>query len=278
MNGPDDQTIDQASEVSAVDLDQPPEAPVEAAPAEQPEWDGSAYALKFRGKPHVPQTRDELITLAQLGLKYNHVTGDLDKRTKEIDERAQTYKQYEEMDNLFKENPQYRNALLQWQSQWQNGQQATNTSDDQEGPPSWFVQRERELMDKISKLEGRYENWQSSTQDQEIQKEIDELKNSHPDVIWDRDEGDGTPLKHLLEFAHQKGGISLEEAYFLKYRDQVLESAKAAALKQAEEAKLKNKKNGVVDLGPSAEKPTATDSRPKNYNEAMAMAMADLQK
>lgn len=61
------------------------------------QWDGSQWTLKYRDKPVVPQSRDELIKWAQLGYNNDQRMRNLDQKESKLSEMEQQLAQVKQL-------------------------------------------------------------------------------------------------------------------------------------------------------------------------------------
>lgn len=244
----------QSEDVSTESTDIPQEGTLqdqtvqEAQP--QTDWDGKAWALKYRGNPYHPKSRDELVNLAQKGFSYSQEMARLKQEREQLQQQYAPYQHYQQFDAMLKSNPALAQTIANALSQ-QLGQpqQAAGQQVQQQG--NGYPEA---LMSRIQQIETMLQQRQASEDDARLEQEINTLKSKYPNYQWDVDKGDGagTLLTQLLQFAHDNEYGNLDHAFRIMMFDSNTAEAKAAALKQNQQARQQAQRAGVIGGGKQA--------------------------
>lgn len=238
----------------------------------QPAWNGKEWAIKFRDKEIVPESREKLINLAQLGYSYDKRAGDLKKREEEIAKLNEQHKQYAQIAESFQKNPEFKKQILQMYYQALNGGGQNNAGAIQEsaqGEGAVSSQQNNippEYFQKIDTLTQKLSMYENQSADAALNREIEDMTAKYK-VDWNTPNEDGkTFLDEVLDEAHKMGGVPLDVAFKNLYYEKAIENAKAEAL-----AAQSNKvKVGAVVQGnsrPISAKPKAFNSRSMSYDD-----------
>lgn len=241
-------------------------------------WDGKPFALKFRGREIIPESKEKLINLAQLGHTYSTKLNDLQTRENTLSERLKAVEQYEQLSKAFESNPAFKQQILNMYYQSQNGGQAA----DQEVNGSQQPNVDPKLLEQVNSLSQWREQYEQSRADEDLKSEISQLVSSNPGFDWKTTDEEGKTLVHdVLQKAHELGGVPLEVAFRAVAWDQMREQAAAEALKNNAAAKEANAAKGkAVSPQPSQPAPAkpAKDSRSMSYDEIARDVIANLKK
>lgn len=241
-----------------------------------PPWDGKPFALKFRDKEIVPESRDKLINWAQLGYSYDKRASDLKAREEQIQRQSQEYQQYAQIAKAFESNPQFKQQILNMYYQALNGGAGgAALSQAQQGdaqgaqaaiPP--------QLLETVNGLQQRLSVYEQQQADQNLNREVETLKGKYKDVDFTTPSESGqTLIDEVFEMAHKMGGVPLEAAFRNLHYEKAIENAKAAALANAQAAKAKG--GGVVPQGrPAPGKPKPINPAAMSYDELAKSVIA----
>lgn len=221
--------------------------------ANQEQWDGQQYKFVYKGKDVVPEGKDKLLKWAQIGYSTNDRSEHLNRLKSELDQRAQRVEQFERINEAFENNPHFKQQIMDLYNKSVNGQgvQQTNYNgyqQDGNGNDEIYSQ----LMGEINSLKQKQQMYENYSSDNLLKKEIEELKSAYKDVL-DLDGIDditGEPMINtVLRKSHENGGIPLETAAILAYREQIEEAKKASWLKEYTKSQMEKKKAGIVSAG-----------------------------
>lgn len=249
-------------------------------------WDGSAFTLKYRDKPVVPQTKDELIKWAQLGYNNDLRMRNLDQRESKISEMEQQLAQIKQLSEAFDQRPDFKQAVMDIYQKLASGQQvaaeqkADQLPEEMQQMISPYVDEIRQLKEELNGIKGRFQEIDTVKADEEVKKEIDSLKQAHADEDWDTPDSatDKTLLREVIEHAAENGFKSLEAAYRDLRWDTALANAKAEALKGSEQSRIDAQKAGIVGKGGQAmpQSPKQINVRTAGYGDLAQMALAEM--
>src|SRR5512135_1660434 len=116
-----DQAAEQATADSGDVTNSAPGQSVEGAAGQSPQngqsdtqsWDGKSWALKFRDREVIPESRNHLMTWAQKGYAYNTLKADLDKREEQLRGLESELGEYRKLNEAFQNNPNFKQRILQ---------------------------------------------------------------------------------------------------------------------------------------------------------------------
>lgn len=257
-------------------------APGQSAPGkptqgqqQSPAWDGSQYALKFRDQQIVPKSREELINLAQRGYGYSQAMEKLNKERASLQQRAAQYQQYDQLDQMLKSNPQLAQKILQAAAEY-HGQQGAQPQQGQQSPQPW--QAPPELLNRINRIEQEFTKRTQTDEDTALDREIQSLKAKYPSQNWDADNGEGTLERQLLQFAVENKINNLDYAYRAMMWDTQQTNVKADALKQQQQTRVANTRQGVVQSSGQAPAPSPAPAYQagESYQDLAAKMAAEM--
>lgn len=258
-------------EGQAADQGQQEASTEEAATQPAPEWNGTEYALNFRGKQIVPENKDKLINWAQLGYSYDKRAAGLKEREEALKAQEQQIQQYKQLSEAFEKNPMFQKQImdLYHQSQLQQGQQQPGQQQGQQVPPEQ-MQYLQPILQQQQQLQQKLQQYEAYQADQQLQQEIDTLASKYADQEWGVPNEDGVTLEQeVLQHSHKLGGVPLETAY----RDLMFEHMKtqtsAETLKKQAEQKQAQTRQGVVgtSAAPPKAQPRSLDYGNMSYDE-----------
>lgn len=254
------------------------------ADTRQQVWNGQEWVLKYRDKPVIPQSKDELIKWAQLGYNNDLRMKTLDKRESTMVEREKSLEQIKALSEAFDQRPDFKQSVLGIYQKLMNGeqaaaeQQADNMPDDQQAVIAPYLEKISSLEQKLQGIEGRFSEIDNSKADEAVKSEIDQLKKEHTGEDWDTPDSqtEKTLLREVLEHASKNGFHSLEAAYRDLRWETAMANAKAEALKGADSAAQAAQRAGIVGKGgqgmPSA--PKQVNVRNASYSDLSQLAMS----
>lgn len=237
----------------------------EQQPAAEEVWDGTKFTLKFRDREIVPESRQKLINLAQLGYSYSNKANDFKARQQQLQQQEQELARYKKMVNAIQSNPQFQQQLFDMYNQYsQNGVTQGEANGRAQVPPEI-----QERLDELTQFKTQFEERQA---DQELQGEIDKLKQSHSSDDWETPDTNGRTLTwQVLNHAYQNNFPTLESAYRDLMFDKVATSTKATTLQQQAARRQADKRAGKVTSGApvtkGAQKPKGPNIRNMNYDQ-----------
>lgn len=247
---------------------------------QQPTWDGNAFALNFRGRTVVPESREKLLNWAQLGYSSNQRSQQLQNQEREIQTRLAAVKEYEQLAEAFKKNPAFKQQVLNWYYQSMGAPQGQPQNRQDQGQGQFDPSVLNPFAEQLSSLQGRLESFERNQADSSLQKEINELTGKYKNVDWNTpDESGRTFLHEVLQNAHQMGGIPLEVAFRHIYWDQAMQNAQAQALSNQNTQRQANAKKGQPiagagkPAGAKAQEPMKVGSM--SWNEIARAALAE---
>jgi len=241
---------------------------------QQQVWNGQEWALKYRGQPYIPKSRDDLKNLAQKGFAYEQGMSQFNKDRTALQQQLQDLqkrtKHYDEFDSLLKTNPALADKIattIQEMQQQPGGQ-----------PQGANIQIYQDLMNRINSLEQTHTESLNMAADQKVAGSIQKLRADHPDHDWEFDDGVSGPLeKQVVAFAVEHGITNLEYAYRSMMWDHAGTNAKAAAMKAAAAKKQQETRAGVVKSGaPSGGAPQGGYKYGDSYKDLASKMAAEL--
>ena len=239
-----------------------PEAPVQqdnAEAAPETEW-----TLKFRDQPYVPQSKDELINLAQRGKLYDSKQSEYNEKMSQLEKRAEAVKQYEELAQAMQKNPRFQQQIMDMYYGSNVGAQAPM----QQQPDSAVAaQLPPEVAEKITNMEKQLTSFQQAQMDESLNKEINDLQGKYSGYDWKTIDSQGRTLAdQIVEAAHEMGGVSLEAAFRHVMWDQMQEMAAANALRAQAEAKQAQAGKGKAVPAPQSQTPAPAQPNVANMS------------
>jgi hypothetical protein len=276
-----DQSTDVSTEttqdvsVSQENADQNVEQVAQGTPQESV-WDGKQFALKFRGKEIIPESKDKLINLAQLGHTYSTKLNDLQSRESALAEQMKAVEELNSMRTAFEKNPAFKQQILNlyYQSQGQGNQEVTEGQQEANVPP--------ELVKTVNELSQWRQTYETQRADEDLRSEISDIVQKNPDFDWKTaDENGQTMIHDVLKKAQELGGVPLSVAFKEVAWEQMQEMAKANALKayNDQKAAVANKGKAVSpQKSTSAPKQNQPDARSMSYDEIAKNVIANLNK
>lgn len=219
--------------------------PVQGGTPAPADFDGNNWQLNFKGQTIIPKDREHLINLAQQGYGYSQGMEQLNVRNREIDEIQTKYKPYEELHNTLQANPQFAKELWELQNRYTQG------SDIGEDADPRITQIQTEMADHKQRLDG-FLNKQA---DIDVKSEQNDLRTAFPDEKWDFNDGESTFMEKIVKHALSSGSVPLKMAYHDFNFAQSQINSKADGLKQAQNTRVDQSKQGIVNNAPGGVQP-----------------------
>lgn len=237
---------------------------------QQPTWNGSEYQLNYRGQMVAPQSKEELINLAQKGYSYSQAMEQLKKERSAWEEEMKSKKalfdKYDQFDGMLKKNPQLTQHLMQQIQDFhsQAKQQGAGPQQQQSYVPP-------ELVDRIGALEQMIAMREQAEADSKLDADLAALRHKHPNYAWD---GENGLEQQLLQFADYNNIISLDHAFRIMMWDSMQTEQRANGMKQVQQ----QRRQGIVQSGqPAPVSPKApTYKRGDSYNDLAERMAAEL--
>lgn len=230
----------------------------DSSPQAQTNFNPQEWAYTFRSETVQPKTREEMIELMQMGHSYRYNKPKWDQQKQELDERAKQYEPYQRLKESLDANPDFRDKLMQMYQEY-NGQQVQNPADPR--------------LDEISQ---KIETWEQRQADMELQKELDQVAASHPEIQWNKDLGEGSPRQQLVRFMAQKGINDPELAYRAMYFPKATQTAAHQAAAKTTQNIKQQHRAGVVSAESAAKPERAVDHSKLSWDDLSQMAINDL--
>ena len=276
---------DQAAEAQSVQATPSDAAGTPPAAAQTQVWDGTQWTIKYRGAPVVPQSREELIKWAQYGHDATERNRQLSAREKELESRGKALEEYATLDGLLKQRPDLQAAIQEVVMKHKNGQPGAAQQQIGEEIPAEVQPYVQSLLMEIQGLKkqvGDISEWRSKAdekaQDQAIEAEQASLQKKYSDEDWTAQDEEGHTLaRNIMKHAYENNFPTLEAAYRDYRWDSRMTTAKAEALKQAEQAKIQAQRAGIVSKGgvgsPAPAAPKPYSPRGKSWNQVGSDAL-----
>lgn len=250
------------------------EAPqMEAAPVKPPVID--EYEIVVDGKP-IKANLDKLKQWASMGHGAPTKIGQLNTKIKELEPFQSKFKQYEEIDNYAKTNPDWwKHIETSWQSK---NQQVSQTSTPEVDP---VIKKE---LDEFKKFKDEITNEKAATKiksdDDALNAEIKSIETNYPDLDFVTPDETGKSLQtKILEHA-EKEGISNYRAAFRDYfHENLVKSAHEKGKESVLKDRQKKTKLGLISEGNSQQKglrPTV-NLKSKSYDDLMNEGLNEIE-
>jgi len=248
-------------------------------------WDGNQFAIKFRGKTVVPKSREELLEFAQLGYNNDNRIKSLNEREAQLKKIEHDTAQYQKLAKAFETVPDFAKAVYALYDQYTKSGNAGAINQASPTPPDSgtqelfkpYIDKISELEQKLSTVESRFQTYDQSQVDKQVEEEIAGLQKQYSDEDWkSKDENGKTLAVEILEHAAKHNYPTLAAAYRDLRWDTRENNLKAAILKQAEEQKRKEGKAGIIGKGGAGVSPrqtTEVNPRNMNWNQIAEMAI-----
>lgn len=219
----------------------------------QPEWNGTEWQYKYKGRVFVPRNKEHILALMQKGHGFNSEYDRLKQERQQFEQTRSSYDKYAQLDQMLQEHPELQQKINNVVYEYRNGNQQTSTSKSGEVDPTVLEQRQI-----LEQTRGLYEQLTAAQADKQLSDEINQLKQRYPQD-WGTDNGDGNLERRILQHAYQHGFPSLEAAYRDYMWDSVQANAKADALRNNKKTRQEQFRSGKTGFG-------APNSLPPNKN------------
>jgi len=248
---------------------EPVAEPQSSAQQQSSDWDAQKWPLVYQGQTIYPKDRSQLINLAQQGYSYSDAMAKLKKYRTNLD---QQYKPYVDLRQALENDPnlaQHISAALQG---YYGKQQQKDTQQQ-------VAQLPPEVIQKLSDLE----SWKTQTiekqADEQLNGEIDKLKQKYADQSWDANDGNGTLTYRVLKHAYDGNYPSLEAAFRDMMWDNYKVVAQTEALKKNQQQRQAAAKTGIVPSGQQAPPPAkgVKYQQGDSWDSLMDKAVTELQ-
>lgn len=240
---------------------------------QEPEFDVQQWGLKYKGQDVYPTDRNHLVNLAQKGWGYERAMEQINQERRQMQEMQTQLQTYKQLDEAMKQNPDFANYLWQQANAYTQNQTGQETLDDEQP----LDPRVNELQQKLSEVEQWRRQIQEKEADQQLESEINKLRQKYADQPWDVDDGNGTLMQRLLQHAYENNLSSLETAYRDYMFDHVAVNSKAKTLKQEKERRQSDHRNGVVNTTSGIPAPSNANgngySRGDDYDDLVNKAL-----
>lgn len=238
------------------------------------DFNPQSWTLKFRGKEIQPKDRQHLINLAQQGYLYNNKAQELKTREQQLEQMGQQYAKYKQLAEAFQKNPQLQQQIMAlYHKSMGQQQQGENEQASQGMPPQLHP-----YLEKIDTLEQRLQKMDQQQADEELRREINDLKSRYQED-WDtKDENGHSLMWELLNHAHKNNFKTLEQAYRDMMWDTMMTRTKSEALKKQAEDRKKKAKQGIVTPDGGQRPPSGNnqpDFRKMSYNDIAEHVIAN---
>lgn len=247
-------------------------------PAGNPKWwTPDAFKLKYRGQTVSPRDYQHATALMQQGWSYTQAMEQLKRDREAIEAQKGKYAQYENLEKAFQSNPAFAQRIWQMYQEAQQGKQQPAAQQQPMHDPQY-----QQLFQTVSQMQQRLQSWDAAQADQSVQREIEDLKSSEPDVQWEQVTETGHTLVYdVLNHAYRNKFPNLMAAARDYLWDTKMANARMQGAQQVATAKQRAAKAGVVQTGsnsPVQAGPAKVNIRDVSYDDLAAMALKDLGK
>ena len=224
-------------------------------------WNGQDFALNFNGQQIIPDSKEKLINLAQMGFQSSKKNEEMNKQMASYNQRINQLSEYEKLDEMLNSNQKMKSDFLNWWNQYgQSEQQGQAIANDP----------------RIDGLLEQQKQMESYFADQQLSKEMDSLQSKYSNQNWNTDNGYGNLMQQLIKFCSENQYSNLEHGFKIMMFDNIQStSAQEALKKQQEDFKTRNRA-GIVEGGNSATEQKIAIPSGLNYNLLTAMAKKEL--
>lgn len=256
---------EQGQDASA-DVTQGQDAQPNAQQVVQPgnDFDPKQFAYKYKGQEFSPKDRNHLTQLMSKGHSYEQSMAAVKQEQQRIAELQNRYKPYEQLDQMFKKNPQFQQELYALRDKFQNPQQPGQPS----VPP--------EIQQKLEQFEQFQNNFVQQQANDALDKQIAGAKQKYGQYDWNTDDGDGNLETKVLKFMQESQIFDFEKGFRSYAFDMAQSRAQATGLQQAAQAQQQRHRQGVVDGGAPSVPPTP--AAPPNYAKSSYGNLANMAK
>jgi len=273
--------------------------PMEAPPGEvekQGEVEAAAnelaeLAIKWNGK-EITLPKDKVIAYAQQGYDYNEKMRDLNVQRSSFErDRGQWEKEnqalqkdlelYKEFDAYNKQNPQWwEHVKNSYQAAKEGGEQSDQLASLLNHPVvSQLQSTVREVSSKLESFEEQAQRELEAKEDQALDQEIREYRESYRDIDWEqKDEMGRTLEKQILDHANQYGINKWSAAANDYLLEKHLERARLQAKEEVGKEIKRAHKTGKAQVAtqPKDRFTQTSQVRDKDYSDLISEAEAEL--
>ena len=228
----------EAIEETPVDVEASPE--IEGEAVQEPVFDGTQYALKYRGQTIHPESHEQLLNWAQQGRSYSEKMNALNQRETELNTRSSRYDDLEKMANEFDSNPSFKAKILKLRDEAMSSEPSQEHSN-----PDVQALVDQKVKEAFEPYTAKIDEDKA---DQELDAEINTLKSKYVNEKWEEKDAAGKSfLWEVMNHAHLNNFPNLESAYRDYTYDNVRTNTEAETLKTQADLRVRDSKNGVVE-------------------------------
>jgi hypothetical protein len=277
----EEQYIPEGAESTLAEGEQSQPNPAEVTPGpeqsgQQPvpaAFDPKGFEYKYKGQAYYPKDRNHLTNLMAKGHSYESSMAQIKQEQTRIQQEQQKFQQmgeryrpYEQMDQMFKNNPQFKQELMALSQKYQ-----------QQGQPQGGIPPE--LQEKIHGFEQFQNQFIQQQENDKLDKAINDAKQKYQAYDWATDDGEGNLETKVLRFMDESKIYDFDKGFRAFAFDMAQNRAQATALTQAAQAQQQRHRAGVVDGGaPSVTatpRPAPNPAR-QSYSQLANQAKAEL--
>lgn len=251
-----------------------PDALGSVTPAAQPQsaWNAQEWGLKYKGQTIYPESRDQLLSLAQKGRVMEERIADWNKKEQEWQAQAARFQPYVDLDQLFQKNPAFAKQVQSLYQQYSQGQPP------QGDVPNALPPELQPIVQKVQEMDQWRQEQAKQAAHQEISRELQELADAHKDYDWQSDDGYGTLAERVMRHALDNNFPTLKAAFRDLMWDDIQVRKQTEAKRQAAEEIQRQHRQGVVAPGAPSPRPAPAkfDVRNASYADLAKMALAEM--
>jgi len=205
-------------------------------------WNPEEWALTVNGQKVLPKNRENLLTWANQGYGYSQKAAELNKQKAELEKQAAQVAQYQQLNEAFEKNPQFKNKIIELYQQTQQGTATAQQQQQIQTLPPEILQK----LERVDGLEHEFQQIKEEKEDKLLDQEIQSLQAKYKDEDWNTDAGSGTLLFQVLKKAHDTGLTNLEDVYKMLRFDHIKTNTEALTRKQMADQQADNARKGIV--------------------------------
>jgi hypothetical protein len=229
-------------------------------------FDPKQFEYKYKGQAYSPKDRNHLVQLMSKGHSYESSMAQIKQEQQRIQQMGERYKPYEQLDQYFQKNPQFKQELLALHQKYQ-----------QQGQPQG--QLPPQLQGEIEELKQFKNQFIQQEADRKLDTSIQSVKQKYAAYDWATDDGEGSLENKVLRFMAENEILDFEKGFRAFAFDMAEARAKAQGLSQAAQAQQQRHRAGVVDGGapsvPATPRAAPNPAR-SSYNQLANQAKAEL--
>lgn len=230
--------------------------------AQQTEWDGSKWVLKFRDQEIVPKSEQHLRDLAQKGVLFNHKDQELSQKLKAMTEREKALAEQEEslaearqIQEAWSSSPETKQVLFDALQRLRDAEAAAESAPsgsqaeaNGNAEVAALKQELQSLKQEMGTIGDHFSKEMNAKADAELASEMEALRDKYKDDDWTAlSSENGLDLEsEIYQYMEKNGVLDMEAAYRALRWDQHMANVKAQALREAAEKRQKASQNGVV--------------------------------